>query len=76
MSPEIQRADDQLRIRWLAVLTIAAAVGAVGIVRLDDYLSELHIVTAAAQPATAARARLAVRVIPLHVTLFAALGIG
>ncbi len=62
-SPDLQRADEGLRIRWLAVLTLVAALGAAGILRLDDYLGELHTVVAAAQPAAAAKARLAVRAI-------------
>ncbi len=61
MSPQIQKADERLRIRWLVGLTLVAAIGAVGILRLDDYLSELHTLVAATQPATAEKARIAVR---------------
>ncbi len=61
MSPQIQQADEKLRIRWLVGLTVLATIGAVCILRLDDYLSELHTLVAAAQPDAPERAKAAVR---------------
>lgn len=63
MSPEVQRADPRLRFRWLVLLTLAAALGAAGILRLDDYLTDLHVVAVEAQPAAAEKVRFAVRAI-------------
>ncbi len=63
MSPDLQRADERLRIRWLAVLTLAAVLGAAGLLGLDHYLSGLDTVVADAQLDTVAKARLVVRAV-------------
>ncbi len=63
LEPEIQHADERLRTRWLILLTLTAALGAAGILRLDDYLTELHTVAAGAQPAAMVKARYAARAI-------------
>ena len=61
MSPEIQRADERLRIRWLLLLTLAAALGAAGILRLDGYFDELHTLMAESPPAAAEKIQPVVR---------------
>ncbi len=60
-SPEIQRADERLRIRWLILLMLAATLGAAGILRLDDYFTRLHAVATEAQPAAMAKAKHVIR---------------
>ncbi len=61
MSTEIQPADPRLRSRWLVLLTLAAALGAVGLLTLDDFLRELHGLAARSHSAAAAQAKIAVR---------------
>ena len=63
MSPEIQRADERLRIRLLILLTIVAVLGAAGLLGLENYFAEFHNLTVEAQPAAAVKAERVVRAI-------------
>ncbi len=57
MSPEIQPADERLRIRLLILLTLAAVLGGAGLLGLDSHLSELQTLASEAQPVAAAKAK-------------------
>jgi hypothetical protein len=57
VSAEIQPADPRLRTRWLVLLTLAAALGAIGLLSLDGYLKELHGLASQSPAAAATQAR-------------------
>ena len=61
MSVEIQRADPRLRIRFLILMTIVAALGAAGILYLDAYLSSLHTLGPLLKPMATEKAMRAVQ---------------
>ena len=63
MSPEIQRADAGLRIRFLLVMTLVAAAAARGLVYLDGYLSELQTLAEKARPTAAEKTLTAARIV-------------
>ncbi len=56
MSPEIQPADPVYRVRFLIAMTVVALAGAVGVLYLDGYLTELHALAAESQPLAAGKA--------------------
>ncbi len=58
----MQTADPGLRVRFLLGMILLAAIGAAGILSLEDSLARLHTPAAAPHPETIALARMAVRI--------------
>ncbi len=63
MSPEIQPADPRLRLRFLLAMILIAAIGAAGILSLDDYLTRLHALVIARQTEAVAQAHRAIQAV-------------
>ena len=71
--PEFQPADQRLRIRLLILSMLLAALGAIGLLALDHYLTGLQALAAEARPLAAAKVGQVVRAI---LALLAAGGVG